>query len=48
MDAHTLNKKQAQEDVCIVILQYLWEQFREEVNPYSSAERTHVDNDGLS
>ena len=45
MDTHTLNKKQAQENVCIVILQYLWEQFRDEVNPYSSAEHNHVDSE---
>lgn len=48
MDTHTLNKKQAQEDVCIVILQYLCEQLRDEVSPYSSAECTHVDSGDLS
>lgn len=47
MDAHTRNKKQAQEDVCIVILQYLWAQFRDEESPCSSAQHTHVDSDGL-
>ena len=31
--------------MCIVILQYLWEQFRDEVNPFSSAEHTHVDSE---
>lgn len=36
MDAHMLNKNLAQEDVRIVILQYLWEQFRDTVDPYSS------------
>lgn len=44
MDAHTQNKEQAQEGVCIVILQYLWD----EGSPCSSARRSHVDRDGLS
>lgn len=48
MDTHTLNKTQVQEDESIIVLQYLWEQFRDEVDPFSSAERTHVDNDDLS
>ena len=42
------NTKWVQEDVCIVVLQYLWEQFRVEVNPYSSAERARVDSNDPS
>lgn len=42
-DAHMLNEKQEQEDVCIAILQYLWEQFRGEVGPCSSAQHAGVD-----
>ena len=42
---HPLNKMQAQEHVCLVILQYLFEMFKDEVYPNSSVERVHVDDD---
>lgn len=42
---HPLNKMQAQEHVCIVILQYLFPLFKDEVYPNSSVERVHVDDD---